>query len=102
MLAACGCPSRSSARRATRCHPVMRGTSDAQRGAEAVATGGGVHVALEYRRIGRRDAQQHETGGVALAQEARAIGEGGLLCDRTRGLNNGAGGDLLEIDAPAG
>jgi len=51
-------------------------TSGAQQGgAEAVAAEGRVHHALEARRLRRLDAEQHEGGGVGLADQAPAGGE---------------------------
>src|SRR5207249_3679851 len=58
-----------------------------QRRLEAGSDGRRVHVALEAGRVARLDAQHHEGGGVAGAQETRAIGDLGLAGDRARQLD---------------
>src|SRR5207253_8902909 len=73
-----------------------------QRRLEADADGGRMHVALEAGRVGRLDAQQHERGAVAGAQETGAVGDLLGAADGARHLDAGADGDLLEIDAEAG
>ena len=58
-----------------------------QGGAEAVAAQRRVHHALEARRLGRANPQQHEDGRIAFADEARAGGEIGILLDRAGELD---------------
>src|SRR5262245_6129384 len=73
-----------------------------QRPPEPVPAERRVEIALGVWRLGGLDAQQYETGAVALADEARADGEIGLLRDRHGAPDAGADRDLLQVDAEAG
>src|SRR5262245_17742389 len=73
-----------------------------QRCAKSHPAAGRIEVALELRRLGRFDPQQHQGRAIALAERAGATGE---LCLRFHGcgaLETCAHGDLLEVDTKAG
>src|SRR2546423_14868110 len=68
-----------------------------ERAAKAGAAGGGVHVALEGRRVVRFDLQHDKGGAVALAQHAAALGEVGFAGGRSGAPYPGAAGGLFAI-----
>src|SRR6185312_10643791 len=67
-----------------------------QRLAETQPSHGRIEAALVARRIGRLDAQQHEGGAVAVAQQAPAIGQLRLAADGAGDLDAGGARHPLE------